>query len=101
MLLVKACYEITFKNVLNICSYVLAISIKIVLFYLQQEDEGSDTAGQAGDAAEREGDSDSNSDEANSGDESGDEKPLEKAVSTVDEEEEEAEWERFQKRINK
>ena len=100
MLLVKACYEITFKNVLNICSYVLAISIKIVLFYLQQEDEGSDTAGQAGDAAEREGDSDSNSDEANS-DESGDEKPLEKAVSTVDEEEEEAEWERFQKRINK
>merc|ERR1711981_185742 len=31
----------------------------------QQEDEGSDTAGQAGDAAEREGDSDSNSDEAN------------------------------------
>ena len=35
MLLVKACYEITFKNVLNICSYiVLAISIKIVLFYL-------------------------------------------------------------------
>merc|ERR1719216_251171 len=66
----------------------------------QQEDEGSDTAGQAGDAVEREGDSDSNSDEANS-DESGDEKPLEKAVSTVDEEEEEAEWERFQKRINK
>ena len=97
MLLVKACYEITFKHVLN---GVLAISIKIVLFYLQQEDEGSDTAGQAGDAAEREGDSDSNSDEANS-DESGDEKPLEKAVSTVDEEEEEAEWERFQKRINK
>merc|ERR1719242_206253 len=67
----------------------------------QDKDEGSDTAGQAGDAAEREGDSDSNSDEANSGDESGDEKPLEKAVSTVDEEEEEAEWERFQKRINK
>ena len=102
MLLVKAYYEITFKNVLNIFQHgVLAISIKMFVSYLQQEDEGSDTAGQAGDAAEREGDSDSNSDEANSGDESGDEKPLEKAVSTVDEEEEEAEWERFQKRINK
>ena len=99
MLSVKAYYEITFKNVLQ--HGVLAISIKMFVSYLQQEDEGSDTAGQAGDAAEREGDSDSNSDEANSGDESGDEKPLEKAVSTVDEEEEEAEWERFQKRINK
>ena len=34
MLLVKAYYEITFKNVLNICSgIVLAISIKMFVFY--------------------------------------------------------------------
>ena len=67
----------------------------------QGEDDGSDTAVQEGDIADREGDSDSNSDEGNTAEESGDEKPAEKAVSTVDEEEEEAEWERFQKRMNK
>merc|ERR1719510_2670860 len=67
----------------------------------QGEDDASDTAGQAVDTVDREGNSDSNSDDGNSGDESGDDKPVEKAVSTVDEEEEEAEWERFQKRMNK
>ena len=45
--------------------------------------------------------SDSNSEVGNSGDESGEDKAADKAVSTVDEEEEEAEWARFQKRINK
>lgn len=65
-----------------------------------QDDDASDQGACAGDNADREANSDSNSDE-NSGDESGDDKPTERAVSTVDEEEEEAEWERFQKKINK
>jgi len=66
-----------------------------------QDDDASDQGANAGENADREANSDSNNSDENSGDESGDDKPTEKAVSTVDEEEEEAEWERFQKKINK
>jgi len=66
----------------------------------QQDDDASDQGANAVDNADRDANSDSNSDE-NSEDDSGDDKPNERAVSTVDEEEEEAEWQRFQKKLNK
>ena len=100
-----------FKGIQNVVRYYRASSdlfiyckslIIINNHTLQQgEDDGSDTAGHAGDIADRGMESDSNSEVGNSGDESGEDKAADKAVSTVDEEEEEAEWARFQKRINK